>query len=323
MAAEKNSQATKRIILDCDPGYDDAAAILLAAGSPEIELLAVTTVAGNQTLEKVTTNALRILALADAFDVPAAAGAARPLLRPQVVVCPEIHGESGLDGIVLPNEPLPPLDPRPAAQLIVDIIMREPPETVTIVPTGPLTNIAIAARLEPRIVERVKEVVLMGGGCKIGNAGPFSEFNIENDPEAAKIVFEENWRIVMVGLDLTHQARATEDVRNRIRAVPTKAGRFLWKMLEAFAGSYKRMRGFDAPPLHDPCAVAHVVDPTIVKAVAVPIRIETKGEFTAGMTVTDFRRPAPEGCRTFAALDLDEERFWALLEDAVARLGER
>lgn len=199
-----------RIILDCDPGYDDAVAIMLAAGSPKIEVLAITTVAGNQSIEKVTKNALRLAAAAGLTTIPVAQGARRPLLK-EVKVCPEIHGETGLDGTSLSDAyNAEQLDDRPAAQLIVDIIMREPPKTVTLVPTGPLTNIALAVRLEPRIVERVKEVVLMGGGVGIGNVKPYAEFNIENDPEAAAIVFGEPWKVVMVGLDLTYQARAAQ-----------------------------------------------------------------------------------------------------------------
>ena len=188
----------KRIIIDCDPGYDDAVALLLAAGNPDIEVLAITTVAGNQTIEKVTKNALRIAKLCGMENVPVAMGASRPLLRDQVVVAANIHGESGLDGTTLPETDFK-VDPRHAAQMIIDIVMSEPEKTVTLVPIGPLTNIALAARMEPRIVERVKEVVLMGGGYHIGNIRPIAEFNIENDPEAAHIVFEEKWKIVMGG----------------------------------------------------------------------------------------------------------------------------
>ena len=312
----------ERIILDCDPGYDDAAALILAAGSPAIELLAVTTVAGNQTISKVTKNALRVMALAGLDDVPVAAGAARPLLNPPAV-CPEIHGESGLDGTTLPLEcDMTKLDPRHAASLIVDIVMREPEGTVTLVPTGPLTNIALAVRLEPRIVERVKAVVLMGGGVHIGNVGPFAEFNIENDPEAAAIVFEEKWRrLVMVGLDLTYQARATPDVRAEFAKIGTPAAKFLYEVLEAFGENYRRNRGFDAPPLHDPCALAHVIDPTIVEVVPAPVHIELTGKQTRGMTVADLRRPAPSDCRTFVAKTLDAPRFWALLREAASNIA--
>lgn len=322
MSNTTNACAKSRIILDCDPGYDDAAALILAAGSPDIEILAVTTVAGNQTIEKVTRNARRVMALAGLTDVPLAKGATRPLINPPVV-CPEIHGETGLDGTTLASEGEEvAVDSRHAAQLIVDIVMREPEGTVTLVPTGPLTNIALAVRLEPKIVERVKTVVLMGGGCRIGNVGPFAEFNIENDPEAAAIVFEEKWRkLVMVGLDLTYQARATPDVRASFKAIDTPAAQFLYEVLEAFGEKYRKNRGFDAPPLHDPCAVAYVIDPTVVEADPAPIHVELAGAHTRGMTVTDLRRPAPEGTTTHAALRLDAPRFWARLRDAAARLG--
>ena len=309
----------ENILLDCDPGLDDAAAILLAAGSPRIKLLGITTVAGNQTIERVTKNALFVAKMAGIPDVPVARGSCRPLLRPQVEVCPEIHGESGL-GVPVP-EPDRGVDPRPAAQFLVDTIMSEPEKSVTLVATGPLTNVALAARLEPRIVSRVKKVVLMGGACHTGNVGPAMEFNIENDPEAAHIVFNESWQVVMVGLDLTYQARAEKPVRDAFKAIGTTAGGFMHQTLEAFAENYKAWRGFDSPPLHDPCAVAYVIDPSIMEVVPVPISVETKGALTAGMTVCDFRRKAPEGCRTFAALKLDVPRFWELLLQSVKNIG--
>lgn len=224
----------KKIIIDCDPGYDDAVAILLAAGNPLIDVLAITTVAGNQTLEKVTRNALRIAKLAHLDHVPIAAGAARPLLRDQIVVAANIHGESGLDGTTLPEADYR-VDCRHAAELIVETIMAEPEKSVTLVPIGPLTNIALAARLEPKIVDRVKEVVLMGGGFHIGNVKPMAEFNIENDPEAAHIVFEEKWPIVMVGLDLTYQALATAAVKKEIAGIDSQAARFLTQVLTRFS----------------------------------------------------------------------------------------
>lgn len=312
----------KNIILDCDPGYDDAAAILLAAGTPGVRVLAITTVAGNQTIEKVTENARRVAALAGLSGVPVAQGATRPLLRPAVEVAEVIHGETGLDGVDVPEEGLP-LDPRHAAMLIAEIVMREPAGTVTLVPTGPLTNIALAARIEPRIVSRVKEVVLMGGACREGNATPCAEFNIENDPEAAHIVFNEPWKVTMVGLDLTYQARASAEVRERFRAMGTRAGHFMWQVLEEFARNYKVWRGFDAPPLHDPCAVAYVIDPTLMKVRRAPIDVELSGRYTAGMTVADLRGAEPAECHTQAALAIDVDRFWEMMLEAVKRVGER
>ena len=308
----------KKIIIDCDPGYDDAVALLLAAGTPSVEVLAITTVAGNQTLEKVTRNALRIATLAG-LDVPVAAGAARPLLRDEVVVAANIHGQSGLDGTTLPQATLKP-DPRHAAQLIVDTVMNEPPQSVTLVPIGPLTNIALAARLEPRIVERVKEVVLMGGGYHIGNVKPMAEFNIENDPEAAHIVFEEKWPIVMVGLDLTYQALATQTVKDKIAAIHTPASDFVTQVLTRFSENYKKSKGFDEPPVHDACAVAYVIDPSVIETRKAPVHVEYRGEYTSGMTVTDLRRKAPQDCHTAVAMKLDRERFWNLVIEAVGNL---
>lgn len=309
-----------KIILDCDPGHDDAVAMLLAWGNPEIDLLAVTTVAGNQTLEKVTHNALSVACVAGMTGIPFAAGSERPLLR-QVEVAAEVHGESGLDGPVLP-EPNIVLDERHAVDLIIDTVMAHEPGTVTLVPTGALTNIALAVRKEPRLLERVKEVVLMGGGLHEGNWSPVAEFNIAIDPEAAQIVFTAGWKVVMVGLDVTHRALATDAVRQRVRAIGTSPARFVDELMDFFAKAYEHNQGFDAPPVHDPCAVAHVIDPTVVRATQMPLQVETKGLLTTGMTVADRRAPAPADCPTWAATDIDPDRFWDLVIDALERIGE-
>lgn len=309
----------KKIIIDCDPGYDDAVALLLAAGHPDIEVLGITTVAGNQTLEKVTSNALRIAKLVHLDHVPVAAGAERPLLREQIVPAAYIHGESGLDGTTLPEADFK-VDRRHAAQFIVDTIMSEPAKTVTLVPIGPLTNIALAARLQPKIIDRVKEVVLMGGGAHIGNVKPMAEFNIENDPEAAHIVFEEKWPIVMIGLDLTYQALATKAVKEKVASMQTPAAVFLGQVLTRFSENYKRSKGFDEPPVHDPCAVAYVIDPSIIETETAPVHVEYRGLYTSGMTVADFRRKAPEDCHTKVALKLDQNRFWNLIFEALQHL---
>jgi len=310
----------RRIILDCDPGHDDAVAMLLAHGSPEIELVAVTTVAGNQTIEKVTRNALAVAKVAGITGVPFARGAHRPLVRP-IEVAPDIHGESGLDGPVLP-EPDLELDARHAVDLIIDTIMGNEPGTITLVPTGALTNIALAVRKEPRIVERVKEVVLMGGGFHTGNWSATSEFNIVIDPEAAHIVFNEPWPLTMVGLDVTHEALATPEVVSRIEAIGTGPARFVGELMEFFGHAYKDAQGFDHPPVHDPCAVAFVIDPTVMETVRVPLDVELTGTLTLGMTVADFRAPAPPDCTTRVAMNLDHSRFWALVVDALERIGE-
>ena len=278
---------SKKIILDCDPGHDDAIALLLAYGNPDIDLLAVTTVAGNQTLEKVTYNALAIAEMAKITGVPFAAGSVRPLVR-NSEVAPDIHGDSGLDGPILPTPTLK-LDERHAVSLIIDTIMSHPPKTVTLVPTGALTNIALAARLEPRIVERVKEVVLMGGGYHVGNWSAVAEFNIKIDPEAAHIVFND-------------------------------CSQFVVELLDFFGKMYKQAQGFDAPPVHDPCAVAYVIDPSVITTQKVPIDIELTGSLTLGMTVADFRHPAPADCHTQVAVKLDHHKFWQLVINALKNI---
>lgn len=310
----------KKIILDCDPGHDDAIALLLAYGNPQIDLLAVTTVVGNQTLEKVTRNALAVARIAGITGIPFAAGCPRPLIR-EIETAPDIHGDSGLDGPVLP-EPVLTLDSRHAVQLIIDTIMAHPPKTITLVPTAGLTNIALAARLEPRIIDRVKEVVLMGGGYHTGNWSAVAEFNIKIDPEAAHIVFNAGWPLTMVGLDLTHQALATPEVVSKIAAVGTAPAQFVLELLEFFGTMYKSAQGFDYPPVHDPCAVAYVIDPSVMTTRKVPLDVELTGTLTLGMTVADFRAPAPADCTTQVAVKLDHTRFWDLVTDALRRIGD-
>ncbi|MCU1418631.1 MAG: nucleoside hydrolase, partial [Schumannella sp.] len=265
-------------------------------------------------------NALSVARVAGIVGVPFARGAARPLVR-QVETAESIHGESGLDGPVLP-EPNIELDPRPAAQFLVDTILASEPGEITLVATGALTNIALAVRLEPRIVERVREIVLMGGGAHIGNWSAVAEFNIVIDPEAASIVFNEPWPVTMIGLDLTHQALATPDVIAAIQAVGTGPARFVAELMVFFADSYKDAQGFDSPPVHDPCAVAYVIDPTLMRTVRAPIDIELTGGLTLGMTVVDLRAPAGPDVSTQVAFDLDHARFWALVVDALERIGE-
>jgi len=310
----------KKVILDCDPGHDDAIAILLAYGNPNIELLAVTTVAGNQTLEKVTRNALGVAAVAGIGGVVFAAGAVRPLVR-KLEVAESIHGVSGLDGVLLPEASLT-LDPRHAVTVIIHEIMSHDMGEITLIATGALTNVALAARIEPRIVQRVREVVLMGGGYHTGNWSAAAEFNIKTDPEAAHIVFNAGWPLTMVGLDLTYQALATPEVIARIAELDTGPARFVHQLLNFFAGTYKSQQGFASPPVHDPCAVARVIDPSVMTVKRVPVDIELNGALTLGMTVADFRRPARADCMTHVAVKLDQPKLWDLVQDALARIGD-
>ena len=305
----------RKIILDCDPGHDDAMAILLAHGNPEIELLGITTVAGNQTLDKTSLNARRVCTVAGIRGVPVAAGCDRPLTR-ALKTAAYIHGESGLDGPAF-GEPTVPLDERHAVDLIIELVM-ESRGDVTLVPTGPLTNIAMALRKEPRIVQKVQEVILMGGAYTRGNTTPAAEFNIYVDPEAAEIVFTAGWPLTMVGLDLTHQALATPAVLERIAGLGTPIARIAVELLEFFRETYRRNAGFDSPPVHDPCAVARVIDPGVMQCVDAFVAIETRGEFSSGMTVTDF---ASGKANVQVATRLDVNKFWNLTVDAIDRIG--
>lgn len=307
----------KKIILDCDPGHDDAMAILLAHGNPEIDLLAITTVAGNQTVDKTSLNARRVCTVAGIRGVPVAAGCDRPLTR-ELKTAAYIHGESGLDGPAF-GEPTVPLDQRHAVDLIIDLVMSSNGD-ITLVPTAPLTNIAMAVRKEPRIVQKVQEIVLMGGAYTRGNTTPAAEFNIAVDPEAAAIVFTAGWPLTMVGLDLTHQALATPAILQRIAALGTPVARIAVELMEFFRETYRRNAGFDSPPVHDPCAVARVIDPQVMQCVDAFVAIETRGEFSAGMTVTDFSgRLGQKNVQVATRLDVD--KFWNLMVDAIERIG--
>jgi inosine-uridine nucleoside N-ribohydrolase len=308
-----------RIILDCDPGHDDTMAILLAAGCPDIDLAAITTVAGNQTLEKVTLNARRVCTVAGLHHTPIYAGCDRPLLRP-AITAGHIHGESGLDGPQF-REPTVALEPEHAVDYLVDTLMAGG-QDITLVPTGPLTNIAAALIREPAIAARTREVVLMGGAYTRGNVTPAAEFNILADPEAAAIVFSAGWPVTMVGLDLTHQAGAPQQVLDTFRAMGTPVGVMAADLLEFYRGSYHRDGRAGDPPVHDPCAVARVARPGLIAVREAFVTVETKGEWTAGMTVTDFDGRFGHPPNAKVATTLDAAGFWDLMIGAVAALGE-
>jgi purine nucleosidase len=309
----------QRIILDCDPGHDDAIAILLAAGCEDIELTAITTVAGNQTLDKTTLNARRVCTVAGLHDVPVFAGCDRPLLGPQITAA-EIHGESGLDGPVF-GEPTVPVRDEHAVDYLVRTLMAEGGD-LTLVPTGPLTNVAAALVREPRIAGRTREVVLMGGAYTRGNRTPAAEFNIMADPEAAALVFGAGWPVTMVGLDLTHQALATPGVLERIRALDSAVSRMVTALLDFYGASYRRAGGMESgAPVHDPCAVARVAAPGLVAVRDAFVTVETKGEWTRGMTVTDFRGSLGRPVNAKVATTLEVEGFWNLVVGALASLG--
>ncbi|HLH62164.1 MAG TPA: nucleoside hydrolase [Ktedonobacteraceae bacterium] len=299
-----------KIILDCDPGHDDAIAILLAAHHPDIELLAITTVAGNQSVEKTTLNALKVCSLAGIRDVPVARGMDRPLVRP-AKHAPDIHGESGLDGPHIP-EPEIELAPQHAVELLIDLLLNSGGD-ITLVPTGPLTNIAAAMRREPGILPKIAGISLMGGAIGLGNVTPAAEFNIHTDPEAAAIVFSCGRPITMSTLEVTHQALATEEILSCLREAHRPVATFAADLLDFFAGRYRDKFGFPAAPVHDPCAVAAVVDPTILKAHDMHVEIETRGEWTSGRTVCDVYDTWGKAPNARVGYALEVKRFWDMV----------
>lgn len=308
------------VILDCDPGHDDAFNILLAAANPAIELLAITTVAGNQTLEKTTLNARRVCSAAGIRGVPIAAGRDRPLHGPRRIA-EDIHGESGLDGPgFAAGEPDVPLDPRDALALVRDTLLARP-EPVTLVPTGPLTNIAVLLLTHPELAGRIERIVLMGGSTERGNTTPAAEFNILCDPEAADIVFRSGLPVTMFGLNATHQVRATPEVVDRIAALGTPLSGLCVDLLTYFASTYREVFGFDAPPLHDPLTVAHLIDPTLVGLARAAVAVELTGTHTRGATVVDLHGVTGRPADVEVGMEVDTDRFWDLIVDAVRVLG--
>jgi inosine-uridine nucleoside N-ribohydrolase len=299
-----------KIILDCDPGHDDAIAILLAAHHPEVELLAITTVAGNQSVEKTTRNALKVCSLANIRAIPIAMGMDRPLVRPPKH-SPEIHGASGMDGPHIPEPTIEP-DPRHAVDLLIDLLMNSEGD-ITLVPTGPLTNIAAAMRQQSAIIPKIKAISLMGGAIGLGNVTPAAEFNIHTDPEAAAIVFGCGRPITMSPLEVTHQALATSEVIERLRAAQRPVATFAADLLVFFADTYRTIYGFPAAPLHDPCAVAAVVDPTIIRAHSMHVEIEITGEWTPGRTVCDVYGKLGKEPNARVGYALEVERFWDMV----------
>ncbi|MFE6845288.1 nucleoside hydrolase [Streptomyces sp. NPDC057686] len=308
------------IIIDCDPGHDDALAIMLAAGDPAVDLLAITTVAGNQTLAKTTLNARRVCTVAGITDVPIAAGCARPLVQ-ALNVADDVHGASGLDG---PRFPEPTVDV--VAEHAVDLtyrILTRHPEPVTLVPTAPLTNIALLLTRHPDVAPRIREIVLMGGSTERGNRTPAAEFNIQADPEAADIVFRSGVPLTMCGLNVTHQALATPEIVARFEGLDTGLGRVCAELLTFFASTYRALWGFQDPPLHDPVAVARVIDPGIVHCVEANVVVELQGRYTRGATVVDLHRYLDRPVNAQVALTLESGAFWDRMVGAVRTLGDR
>jgi inosine-uridine nucleoside N-ribohydrolase len=303
------------IILDCDPGHDDAIALLLALASPEVELLGVTTVHGNQTLAKTTANALRVLDLVGRADVPVAAGADRPLER-ELVVASHVHGDSGLDGPTLP-----PARHEPLGEHAVDFMERTiaaSPQPVTLVPTGPLTNIALL--LERTGGANVERIVSMGGAAAEGNMTPAAEFNIWADPEAAQAVYHAGIDITMIGLDVTHLALTTPAIQERLRAGGT-VGVFVADLVDFFSVYHRETYGWDGAPIHDAVAVAHVIQEGLVTTIERNVEIELESDLCRGRTVVDRWKRTGRPANAHVGIDLEANGFFDLLVERIARLG--
>lgn len=306
------------IILDCDPGHDDALAMMLAAAHPATELRAISTVAGNQTLDKTTANARRICDVAGISGVPILAGRARPL-RGTGIVAADVHGESGLDGPAFG----PPVTPVASTDGIAALagLLREAP--ATIVATGPLTNVAALLLAFPDVASRIERVVFMGGSTGQGNVTPCAEFNVFADPEAADIVVHSGIPVTMCGLNVTHQALADDEVIARIAAIGSPLARVCVDLLGFFASTYRQIWGFPAPPLHDPVAVAVLAEPGVVTTTRTRLDIELTGTFTRGATVVDLYDRTGRAPNADVAVGLDVAGFWDLVVSAIEALSWR
>ncbi len=306
----------KPIIIDCDPGHDDAIALMMAFGSDKLDVKLVTTVAGNRCIEKTTLNALKVLSFIKA-DVEVARGAAKPLLRELITGTEVVDGESGLAGYPF-EEPTVKLSDRTALEAMIDVI-RKSEEKITLVPVGPLTNIATLLIAYPEVKEKIERISLMGGSSLRGNWSPSAEFNILVDPEAAQIVFNSGIPITMSGLDVTEKALVYRKDTERFRTIGNKSGNVAADLVDFFS-IYQFSQGFEGAPLHDPCAVACLIDPTILTTKPCNVQIETKSELTLGRTVVDFNGFTKESKNVDVAYEIDREKFVNLIYDTVKNL---
>jgi len=304
------------VLIDCDPGHDDAMALLLALASPELEPLGVSTVHGNQTLERTTANALRVLEFAGS-DLAVAAGADRPLLR-EPAVAAEVHGETGLDG---PD--LPPPASAPVADHAVDFLaerLRASASPVTLVPTGPLTNVALLLATHPEAAERIERIVLMGGAIAEGNVTPAAEFNIWVDPEAAARVFASGLDVTMIGLDVTHRALMTAEHAERLRAAG-RVGAMVAELWEFYSRFHRRIYNLGGTPVHEAMAVAHVIRGDLVQTRHVNVEVDCASELCRGRTVVDVWRRTGRAPNAHVGVDVEADAFLELLVERIASLG--
>lgn len=310
----------RKIIIDTDPGQDDAVAILLALASPEeLDVVAITTVAGNVPLPLTTRNALMMCELAGRTEVPVYAGSDGPMVR-DLITAEYVHGATGIDGAGLP-EPTMEVREGHAVDAIVDIVMAAEPGEISLCPLGPLTNVGQALVKEPRIADRLGEIILMGGGFfEGGNTTPAAEFNIYVDPQAADIVFQSGVPITMMPLDVTHKALTSPERLARFAAIPSPAGKAVHGMLDFFERFDIEKYGSEGGPLHDPCVIAYLLDPDLFGGKNVSVRIETSSEMTMGMTVIDWWGVTAETPNAMVMSQIDADGFYELLADRIARL---
>ena len=307
--------SAKPIILDCDPGHDDAISLILAMSSERLNPLAVTTSAGNQTPDKTLNNALRILTLLNRDDMAVAGGAVKPLAR-ELIIADNVHGESGLDGPKLPDPSFAPLTQN-AIELMAEKV-RQSEVPVTLVPSGPLTNIALFIANYPELHSKIERIVLMGGAAGVGNWTPAAEFNIFVDPEAADMVFKSGIPITMCGLDVTHEAQIMDEDIERIRAIPNPVAQCVAELLDFFMIYHRDPKwGFTGAPLHDPCTIAWLLKPELFTAQDCWVSVETKGEHTQGMTVVDRYQLTDKAPNATVLFDLDRQGFVDLIVDCL------
>lgn len=310
---------TRKIIIDTDPGQDDAVAILLALASPEVEVLGITAVAGNVPLAFTSRNARIICELAGHSEVKVFAGCDRPMRR-ELVTAEHVHGKTGLDGIELP-EPAMALQPAHGVDFIIDTLRAEAPGTVTLCPLGPLTNIATALTRAPDITDRIAEIVLMGGAYfEVGNITPAAEFNIYVDPEAADIVFKSGIKITVMPLDVTHRALTSPDWIGEMRALGTKVGEAVASWTDFFERFDMEKYGSKGAPLHDPCVIAYLIRPELFSGRFINVEIETQSPLTLGMTVADWWRVTERPANATFMNKIDRDGFFALLSERLATL---
>ncbi|OOY08664.1 nucleoside hydrolase [Thioclava sp. F36-7] len=309
----------RKIIIDTDPGQDDAVAILLALASPDLEVLGITSVAGNVPLPLTSKNARVVCELAGRTDVPVYAGCDRPLAR-DLVTAEYVHGKTGLDGIELP-EPQMPLQDQHAVDFLIETLRAHPAGSVTLCPLGPLTNIATALQRAPDIAEKIAEIVLMGGAYfEVGNTTPAAEFNIHVDPQAAEIVFKSGVPLVVMPLDVTHKALTTRARVEAFRNLGTRVGHAVASWTDFFERFDMAKYGSEGAPLHDPCVIAYLLKPDLFTGRHINVEIETTSELTMGMTVADWWRVTDRAPNAMFMGDLDADGFYTLLTERIARL---